>query len=1688
MPPSVRCIGLIGLALAVAAEDDTYVRGCASDKSGDISHEACYGWCSASQAADHCPWCKCKGCVWCAAKGGVSDALSAGPTQECQSTVADDTSYEDCQDFCSVSSAESHCQFCKCRACGFCDATCTSAFEDDGHEATCEPWCSADYFGEHCQRCKCKACSFCKTGPPCTSNVPDDSTFEQCEAFCDPSFASSHCSMCKCKSCDFCAAGNAVQETATCNSGVEGDASVEMCEPFCDAGSKDTHCSLCKCRGCDMCSCSSEHPDDSSVEDCQKWCRDDQITSHCSWCACKGCRFCRVGGKDCKSFYLSGDTDYEACDGFCSANSAATHCSFCKCKGCGFCAGQHAGKAVAAPPPPACFSGQSHDFLYESCENFCRDADPKEACKLCKCKGCKACSSLCHSGVPGDTNAVGCSSSCDEEHAEGFCPMCRCRGCPFCSKDGTVATDVEGASGAKTCVKANDRDTDHPACFSHCSASNKASHCETCKCKGCEFCHGFRACDSGVKGDTKWKDCDASCDGGESCRLCRCQGCDSCAAWELANTQLCDSGILGDTEYETCLGGICNSKQSDAHCQMCRCKSCQFCEGFGKEDAEEGEESAPACTSAFDGDAPFPMCDGFCSPAFAKEHCSRCKCKACSFCQEMPAECDAGHVADTKTEQCAPWCRTTQLQAEHPLEKMCSFCSCRRCEMCEEVDFDDTPTGNGKSCSVGAELLILSIKKDAEKNMHHDVVVRLGSWQEGGNVKVSFEGGPKVHYETGSETHATLLSQEAAARVFTFSLAPQPGPLNAFGFRFFLIHATVDMTDSFPMLACWNIAAAAPAAPRPPPPPFTPFVAGGASTEVLAQQPHFQHAPEFCRLGGILKLEKTWAGGTSFQASVVMAIWRAGAVVTLDFWTPLGEDARGDVFSIGAQHATNADVLPSVAPGTIRFRLKNDPDAQNGFNFIGHGGVVHARPSITCTDLPGSAAAPPPPRTARIDESCAPLGLMYSEIQKWNGGFKAAFAVSNWAEGSGVRLSYGGQNVQLLDSWSAAAAVRSGSALEMVLGEAPDPEYHGFGFTVRGDPSSASTPDVSCTVDAIASLHRVPREMCGMGAAYSVNDPLTEGAPFEVQMRVSQWEIGALVAVEFANRVEVSQPSEAARRQSNALGSLHTFELGDFPNANHGFAFEAAAASVQIQRVSCVPRPSTSPPAPAVARGSPEAPDGLALSSASCDSLEITWQPAVDNGFAVRGYTVYYRRRDAADDGFEELEVGGTKVKLHGLAGSTTYYIKVRARNERGSGHLSERLAAATSSGNGAPKTATIAPSAVNSPDCHSIKLSLPQLRSGCRGDAFLSIQRREIGDASSDWATVIERSARSTVTIGGLEPFAVNEFRAVAHNDDGESPASLSSGLLLTDAFTNVGGPPTVVPTSSASFAISWAELAGACRPTLRFQLLYTRNPTATNEGDWHQLATDVEGASFDAFPLRCPAPGCSFRVKPLGVPGAEQLSPRSAPRTSLPLPGLVEGSMRIELRLRGEQLDRDQILMRRQVEDDVERALKVPRGTVEVRDVFGSGRYLVVDIHAATSQLGGTEAVQAALLAEELQMLVQDMDGTSPLRDGDVTSQLDPLAGAQMLLPDGRVTPVHVGSTSAADVVKRLPRAKAPDNPLGAAGPITLFLTVVTACGACVLSAARRQAAIAQYGRVAPDIPDEVEPVTRVLRVTKF
>ena len=115
--------------------------------------------------------------------------------------------------------------------------------------------------------------------------------------------------------------------------------------------------------------------------------------------------------------------------------------------------------------------------LFETCERFCTEGskeDQLNSCKLCKCKACRTCSAICESGIPGDTKSVGCSTACDPDQAEAFGDVLR--GCPFCNEDGSVAQLAPGALDGQSCIPANDKDISNK-CYSHCSESNKASHC-----------------------------------------------------------------------------------------------------------------------------------------------------------------------------------------------------------------------------------------------------------------------------------------------------------------------------------------------------------------------------------------------------------------------------------------------------------------------------------------------------------------------------------------------------------------------------------------------------------------------------------------------------------------------------------------------------------------------------------------------------------------------------------------------------------------------------------------------------------------------------------------------------------------------------------------------------------------------------------------------------------------------------------------------------------------------------------------------------------------------------------------------------------------------------------------------------------------------------------------------------------
>jgi len=188
----------------------------------------------------------------------------------------------------------------------------------------------------------------------------------------------------------------------------------------------------------------------------------------------------------------------------------------------------------------------------------------------------------------------------------------------------------------------------------------------------------------------------------------------------------------------------------------------------------------------------------------------------------------------------------------------------------------------------------------------------------------------------------------------------------------------------------------------------------------------------------------------------------------------------------------------------------------------------------------------------------------------------------------------------------------------------------------------------------------------------------------------------------------------------------------------------------------------------------------------------------------------------------------------------------------------------------------------------------------------------------------------------------------------------------------------------------------------------------------------------------------------------------------------------------MRRPQTDRDLIAMKQEFEEDVAAALQVPTSAIRVRDVFGLGMHMILDLRAAPQGESETMATSAALLAQQLQLLVQQLgDGAfGGLRKGSTSRELDPSVGVLLITSDGRTTPVHVGADAQAALTSLHHLSLTDLLPFGELSGAALFtfqVASVSLLAACFYTCCR-QMSLAQatgtaaltgggYGRVARD-----------------
>ena len=147
----------------------------------------------------------------------------------------------------------------------------------------------------------------------------------------------------------------------------------------------------------------------------------------------------------------------------------------------------------------------------------------------------------------------------------------------------------------------------------------------------------------------------------------------------------------------------------------------------------------------------------------------------------------------------------------------------------------------------------------------------------------------------------------------------------------------------------------------------------------------------------------------------------------------------------------------------------------------------------------------------------------------------------------------------------------------------------------------------------------------------------------------------------------------------------------------------------------------------------------------------------------------------------------------------------------------------------------------------------------------------------------------RAQVLVTSLDAYSGYEFRLIAQRGARSSLPSQPTELLLPGpAGERLLEAPVAESTSSASYRLSWAGNAGPCRPELLWDLLVMKpSPAAMAgvpavsgvdavagagaSGDVRLLASSLRNtSSHEEFGIRCPPPGCAFRLHATNVRSA--------------------------------------------------------------------------------------------------------------------------------------------------------------------------------------------------------------------------
>ena len=214
----------------------------------------------------------------------------------------------------------------------------------------------------------------------------------------------------------------------------------------------------------------------------------------------------------------------------------------------------------------------------------------------------------------------------------------------------------------------------------------------------------------------------------------------------------------------------------------------------------------------------------------------------------------------------------------------------------------------------------------------------------------------------------------------------------------------------------------------------------------------------------------------------------------------------------------------------------------------------------------------------------------------------------------------------------------------------------------------------------------------------------------------------------------------------------------------------------------------------------------------------------------------------------------------------------------------------------------------------------------------------------------------------------------------------------------STMAAPPSVRPTSSASFVVDLPAVSAPCQSELGWVIEMRLEGL---QGSWEHVGTAVQASSFAVERLRCPANGCRFKLSPdvqLWEGAGLAFDGASVVVHNLPLPPVASPGLtsRIELQLHETTWNS---ILRVQLRSELAVLLDIKEPTLVEAHVSASSVFVVMDLVTA-SEGAAQEAAQrlATLVHAQADLPEADADDqTAPL-----LQRVDRETGVLMLTAD--------------------------------------------------------------------------------------